>query len=299
MADFFELDCTGNAGNTGLQDCVENFGYWERIILCAGDFEIATIALATTESTWTTAFNAIKSDRIYPFPLSHNREPDQEDRVIEEGTGGKTETVREGKDRITFILENISLYNHEQLRTHNNRSNLAVYIDTSQGYRLGTSEDGVKFQPLDLNDFYVEKRTITEGDTIDRTPVFIEFKDAKQWNDRGRWIKPTAFDPLLQVGVKDVKLSGTLGATGGTITVQGASDGEAIVGLVSANFRLYDDAAPDTPIAVTAADNSDGTYTCSWAVISGAHTLTLFEQPIGTAGYEASPLAFGKISQSV
>jgi hypothetical protein len=61
-----------------------------------------------------------------------------------------------------------------------------------------------------------------------------------------------------------------------------------IPGLVSANFNLYDDAAPTVPKSVTvSADNGDGTYDLTWASITGAHTLALFTQPAGTGGYES------------
>ena len=283
-----ELTCGTNAGNTGLQNCNENFGQWENFLLVNQGFEIDTQANALLEATYTAAINAAKATRMYPLFENFNVEIDQEERVAEEGMAGKTETVREGKDRATFIFKNIPFYNHKELRKHNDRTGLAVYIITSQGYILGRSVDGTKFLPLSLSDFYAGKRNISDGSNIDRSNVLIEFADAKQWNDYGVYVKPTAFDPLLLEGIKDVSISGVLGATSETVTVQGASDGVGVVGLVAANFNLYDDAAPTVPIAVVvAADNLDGTYDLTHASISGAHTMTLFDQPIGTSGYEA------------
>ena len=285
---YLELECGTNLGNTGLQECVEGFGHWKKIIVTDADFEIADKATALLEATWTTAINAA-SGRIYPLPGNFNFEGDQEERVQEDGWAGESETVREGKDRGTFTFEDIAFYVHRELRKHNSRSNPSIFIVTSQGYILAYSnnlETG-KFLPLSLSDFYVNKRTISDGDTKDRSGVFIEFADATQWNDRGVWVKPTDWDPLLLDGVKDVRLSGTLGATGATITVQGASDGVPVVGLVDANFNLYTTAAPSTPIAVTAVDNNDGTYTATWALQTGEINLELFNQPAGTAGYES------------
>lgn len=278
-----ELTCIGTAGNTGLQDCVENFGAWEKILLVNQGFEIDTQANALLEATYITAINAAVATRMYPLFEHFNLEADSEERVQEEGFAGKTETVREGKDRVTFTFVNVAFYNHKELRKHNNRKNLAGYIVTSQGYVLGRSVDGTKFLPLDFSDFYVNKRTISDGTNIDRTSIRIEFKDPKQWNDDGVWVLPTAFDPLLLEGIKDVRLSGTLGATGATVTVQGASDTVGFLGLVDANWNLYTDAAPTTPIAVTSVDNSDGTYTLTWADQTGNDiNLELFNQPAGT-----------------
>lgn len=295
---YFALDCVTNVGNTGLQECVEKFGVWKKFLLADADFEIATQALAETEATWTTAINAA-SQRLYPLFEHFNGEPDQEERVDAEGWDGEREVVREGSDSFRAMFRNLSMYNHVELRKHNNRTNLAVYIVTSKGYILGKSDDRVKFLPFKVSDFYVEKRNISDGTDYDRTSLRITINDVTQTNDKIVWVKPTDFDPLLFDGIKDCNLSGTLGATGATITVTGASDGQPIVGLVSANFNLYDDTDPSTPIAVTATDNGDGTYTCTWGSISGAHTLELFDQPIGTSGYESAPYDSGKVSTTV
>jgi len=296
---FTQLNCGTNAGNTGLQNCNENFGQWQKLLLVNADFEIATEAAAILEATYETAINAAKATRMYPLFDHFNAEVDQEERVTEEGWAGYTETVREGKDRITFQFKNMSLYNHKQLRTHMDRTNLGVYIITSQGYILGRTS-GTKFLPLGLSDFYPGKRNISDGNTFDRSNVFIEFSDAKQWNDDGAYVKPTAFDPLLLDGIKDCYVSGTLAATSGTITVQGAGDSVGVVGLVGANFNLYSDAAPTVPLTVTlGTDNLDGTYDLTWASITGAHTIKLATQPIGTAGYESSPDANGSASTTV
>lgn len=291
-----ELTCIGTAGNTGLQDCVENFGTWDKLLVVNQGFEIDTQANALLEATYTTAINAAVATRMYPLFEHFNLEADIEERVQEEGFAGKVETVREGKDRVTFTMTNIAFYNHKELRKHNNRKNLAVYIVTSQGYILGRSIDGTKFLPLDLSDFYVNKRTISDGTNIDRSSVYIVFKDAKQWNDDGVWVKPTAFDPILLEGIKDVSLSGTLTATGATVTVQGASDTVGFLGLVDANWKLYTDAAPTVNIAVTSVDNSDGTYTLTWADQTGnSINLTLFAQPAGTNFAETDTILTGSV----
>lgn len=286
---FLELECGTNLGNTGLQDCLEEFGHWKKIVITNGDFEIPDKATALLEATWITAINAAKSVRIYPLPGNFNFEADQEDRVQEDGWAGESETVREGKDRGTFVFKDTAFYNHRELRKHNTRRNPSIFIFTSQGYILAYSEnlETGKFLPQSLSDFYVNKRTISDGNTKDRSGVFIEFADAKQWNDKGVWIKPLDWDPLLLDGVKDARITGTLLGTTETVTVVGASDGVGVIGLVDANFSLVDDLAPTVLISVSAVDNGDGTYATTHAPITGAHTMTLDGQPIGTAGYEA------------
>jgi hypothetical protein len=297
---FTTINCGVNAGNTGLQNCNENFGQWQKLLLVNDTFEIADEATALLEATYTTAINAAKATRMYPLFDHFNAEVDQEERVTEEGWAGKTETVREGKDRITFQFKNLSFYNHKELRKHFGRTGLALYIITANGYILGKT-DGTKFLPLSISDFYPGKRSISDGDTFDRSNVFVEFTDVKQWNDDGAYVKPTVFDPLLLDGVKDVHLSGTLGTTGATVTVTGAGDSVGVVGLVDANWNFFADAAPTVPIAVTGVDNLDGTYALTWAdqTSTGAMTLQLATQPAGTSFYESSPDANGKLTATL
>lgn len=291
MAYLDDIECGSNFGNTGLQDCVEEFGRWKKIVVCDNDFEIANKATALLEATWTTAINA-GSSRIYVFPGNFNFEGNQEDRVEETGWGGESETVREGKDSGTFRFEDISLYDHKALRTHNTRRNPSIYIFTANGYILAYTNDveAGKFLPQTLSDFYVTKRTISDGDTKDRSGVYVKFADPKQWNDKGVWVKPTDWDPLLLQGVIDCRLSGTVGATGMLLTVKQASNTSPVTGLIAANFNFSLDSAPTTPIAVTVSkDNGDGTFTLTWADQSenGDASFTLFGQPIGLNGYEA------------
>ena len=283
-----ELESSTSRGNTGRQTSVESFGTDDLIILVPDSTEIATKTLANTEATWTTLFNAAIATRGYPLFGHFNAEFDQEGAVDEEGWNGMSDTVRDGKLKAKFIMENISFYNHKELRKHNSRTELAYYKVTSQGYIKGWSDDGIVFKPFPLSKFNVNYRNDSDGSVIDRTSVSIEEKDGSKWNDDGVWVKPTAFDPLLLEGIKDCTITGTLGATAATITVRGASDLVGVVGLLAANFNLSADSAPTVPLAVTVAvDNLDGTYDLTWSSITGAHTLTLFDQPVTTAGYEA------------
>lgn len=282
-----ELNCVTTQGNTGKQGCYEDFGQNELIVICPASTEIATKTLAETEAKWIELFNNTKSLRGYPlFPI-FNGEFESEGRVIMEGWAGKKKTLRGGTKSVTYSFIEVPLYLQKELRKHNSRTNLAFFEVSKNGYIKGWTDDGTVFKPFPLSDFYVNDMTENDGANDSMVQVSLEY-DGTYWNDKGAWIKPTAFEPTLFDGVVDCKVEGTLGATGATISVYYAASASApIVGLVSANFRLYDDSAPTVPKTVTATDNGDGTYTCTWSSITGAHTLTLFDQPIGTSGYEA------------
>lgn len=283
------IDCGSNIGNTGLQDCVEDFGGWDSIIECPADAEIDTQANAILEATWVTKLNAAKNARFYKLFSNFIVEPNSEEPIIQTGTYGDEEIAREGKSRLNIQLKRISLYNHKELRTHNGQKGRGFYVITKNGYILGRSIDETKFLPIPLTKLYIGEQTVPLGETFPRTQVQIEWEKT-YWNDQGVWVKPTAFDPSLLDGVKDVRLSGTVGVTGMTLRVAGAADDEGFAGLIAANFNFVNDSAPLTPIAVTVAtDNLDGTYVLTWAdqTGNGASTFTLFDQPIGTNGAEA------------
>ena len=283
------LSCGTNIGNTGLQDCVEDFGGWDSIVEVPADFEIDTQANALLEATWVTLFNAAKTSRGYKLFSNFIVEPNSEDPVIETGTYGDEEIAREGKSRLNIQLKRTSLYNHKELRTHNGQKGRGFFVFTKNGYILGKSLDGVKFLPIPLSKLYIGEQSIPLGDTFPRTSIQIEWEKT-HWNDYGVWVKPTAFDPELLESVKDVTLSGTVGATGMTLTVVGAADSVGVAGLIAANFKLVNDASPLVDIAVVVGtDNLDGTYVLTWADQTGNNvTFTLFDQPAGTNGYEAT-----------
>lgn len=289
---YFELSCVGNGGNTGAQKCQEDFGRDELFLLVDSTFEIDTFANAMLEATYITAINAAVAERMYPLFIHFNAEFENEDRIPAEGWAGKSMTVRAGKRKGTYTFEEISFYNHKELRKHNGRTGLAIYKVTSGGYIKGWSKDGIKLLPFPLDDFFVNDRSDDDGANKDLTSVFIEEADGSKWNDDGFYVKPTAFDPLLLDGIKDCSVTiASETATSGVLTINGASDQIGIIGLLGANFRLYADSAPETSLVVTlGTDNGDGTYDVTWTSISGAHTITLFAQPIGTSGFMASPL---------
>ena len=284
------LNCGTNLGNTGLQKCKEDFGVWEKLILVPADLEIESEANGLLEETWIDLINSAMSSRAFPLPIHFNAEPNVEEAQYAEGWNGKQSFVREGKDIVKFTLEDIAFYNHKELRKHNGRSNLGVYILTSNGYILGYSKDDTKFLPLSLEDFRVEKRSFSDGSDVDRTMINVVFGDAKEWNDNGVWLKPTLWNPLLLDGVKDVSLTATLvTATGCTINVAGVSDGVALLGLALSDFSLIKD-SDSSVVTITSVTPTAtaGEYTIVYPSITGTHSLNLVNQPAMTLkGYES------------
>jgi len=286
-----ELTCGTNAGNTGLQDCAENFGYFAKFVIVPNGTEFATQTDALDETDWITLLNKIKSERGYPTPETVTIELDQEATVYQELIAGKREFVRNGKDRFKVMFEAISMHNHKELQKHNNRNLLSVYIVTSNGYILGYSLDGVKMLPLQVDELTFEKMAFSDGDTRTRSSMSIVFSDSDQWNKYGVWVAPAkkttlSWDPIAEiVGVKDVSITATATTgTGLTATVLGTSDMKPVTGLVTADFSLK--TAAGVVVTVTGStDNGDGTYAITYGAITGAHVFTLKNQPSMTTKF--------------
>ncbi len=286
---FNQLNCASNFGNTGVPLCYEDFGLDRKLILVPPGSEFATSAEPIVLANWTTNINATTSDRWYPYPANVDIEDNSEDDVFEE-SALSTDFVKDGKKRLRYKLEAIPLGLHQQLRTHNS-GKWSCFIATDEGYIKGRTVAGTKFESIPCTLLHVEKQTSVTGDALQRTYVVLEF-DASDWDDRGAWVKPTAFDPVSDLnGILDVEVYEVTSLTTDiTFGVKGLYDSQEITGLGYADLVLDATLASEDDGTIT--DNSDGTYTLTATAppfTTGARTITLANQPsMTTKGYEAS-----------
>ncbi len=285
------INCGVTVGNTGQQHCAENFGYDEKIILTSKDFQFSNITDAEDLTNWMTEFYKEKNSRMFPLPNVFTLEPDVEEPVYEDGVAGVREFVREGKNRMKATMPLISLHNHKALRLFNNSRNLGAFIVTSNGFIKGWSSDGTNFKPFSLDEFHVNKQTISDGTKLARTELYISFDNPTEWNDKGSYVKSDNFDPLSEfIGVIDVKL--TAGTTTSTsqidLTVTDVNSSFGYSGFVAGDFLLKDSGGATVSISGIT-DNGNGSYSLTGTFPTGAATLTL--QPITamtTKGFEAT-----------
>lgn len=284
------INCGVTVGNTGLQHCAENFGYDEKLILTPKGFEFTNITDAETLTNWVAEFYKEKTSRSFPLPSFFTLEPDVEDTVYEDGIAGEREFVREGKVRLKGMLPLISLHNHKALRKFNNQSDLAAFIVTSNGFIKGWSSDGTNFKPFSVSEFNVNKQTVSDGTKLSRTELYISFANPTEWNDKGSYVKPDAFDPIAEfIGVKDVKL--TAGSTTSTtqidVTITDVNSAFGYSGFVVGDFLLKD--VGGNAVTITGVtDNGNGSYSLTGTFAAGAATLTLQDiTNMTTKGFEA------------
>ena len=287
-----ELECVGDIGLTGLQECAESFGYWERFIVVPKGQNFSTKEDALLLENWIEKLNNTNSERWLPTPDTAMLEGNQEDTIYEDLIGGNREFIRDGKDSVNIKFKAISMFDHKQLRKLNGRSDLGVFILTSIGYILGYSVDGVVFEPINIDELRFEKRTISDGDTKDRSSMSLVFSDSNEWNNYGVWIKPSSQESNSWipedelVGVKAVSIStSNESATELTASVVGASDKVAVIGLVVGDFSLKDSSGATVTITGVT-EVGDGSYTLAFGTLTaGDYTLELAQQPTMTTKF--------------
>jgi hypothetical protein len=293
----YDLNCTTSWSNVGGKTCKEDMGWDEKLILAPSGVTIDTEANAKLLATWTTMINADWATRVLPLGLAFDIEVESGETVYQEGADGKLLQSAEGKRSMRQFI-NLPLCVHQAYRTHNTRD-LKAWIVTSKGYIKGTTSDDTKFEPQSLNLFEVEKQTSAEkGDKAPMTPVRVIFNDATEWDDRGVFIKPTAFNPLTQLnGLQDVTIACTSPTVAGCIlTVLTTCDLVGVDGLVKEDLSLADDAGGvETITTLTGLGN--GVYTLVATLIADSYVLTMDDPADAvTKGYEATSTATFTVS---
>lgn len=283
--------CGTTTANTGRGQCVDDASYPFKLIIVPQGKEIDTEANAKLLATWLGLINESEADRARVLPRIFKLEPSQDDPVYETGVANTKEFVREGVKSIKYSLENIPLCEHRKLRTMNGQK-WAMFIVMSNGSIRGKSLDGIKFQSIPLSLFRIENRKETDGETLERTMITIEWQNPSDWDDKGVFVTPTAFDPRDLNGILDVTISVATGIStaGFTFSVAGACDSVPIEELVKADFQLLD-ATGDviTITSITESPSVPGTYALVATMAAETHSFNLLNQPgMTTKGYEST-----------
>ncbi len=247
--------CSASKGNTGLSECLDDFGYDFMVIHTPTSYEIDTESNAKLEATWLTAINAKNNS---PFPNFDVVEDTSEDDVVQELPSGVKFQVREGKygGKGSF---RVALCDLAALRTYNNLKG-RIFIVTSDGAILGTSPDGIIFKGFLLSEFKVGKLGQTDGTTERMVSLDYQLASPAEFADFPAWFTPT-WNAQALVGIKDVDVAVDSSAEGlVVVSVTGDCDGDGIEGLVEADFLMFNDALATVLPADTFTDNNDGTY---------------------------------------
>ena len=286
--------CSASKGNTGLSECLDDFGYDFMVIHTPTTYEIDTESNAKLEATWLTAINAKNNS---PFPAFDVVEDTSEDDVVQELPSGVKFQVREGKygGKGSF---RVALCDLPALRTYNNLKG-RIFIVTSDGAILGTSPDGIKFKGFLLSEFKVGKLGQTDGTTERMVSLDYQLSVPAEIADFPASFTPT-WNAAALVGIKDVTVAiDSSAAATVVVSVKGNCDDEGVEGLVETDFSFTDDTPTSELPADSFTDNADGTYTFTFSpVLDPDDYLVDLLAPSAqtTGGYESAAAATFTIS---
>lgn len=254
--------CIANILNTGPSACKGKLGYDAMLLWTAESFEIANEAAALLEATYV---DAVDARTMFPFKLFDEIEPAIEDDIEQELATGVTLFVREGKYGGIGRFE-LDLCSLPKYRTFNEIAG-RVFIITANGKIYGTSPDGVKFKGFKLSKLHVSKLGGTDGSTNRMVDVRYQFKNPTEMADFPAVPNiGTVWDPLSLQGLIDVTVTVDSSAEGlVTMSVASNCDGEAVIGLVEADFTiLASDGTTEMLPGAVFTDVGDGSYTVTF-----------------------------------
>ena len=247
----------GNLGRRGTSVTNELTSI-DGVILVSHDFT-PTIEDATLEATWVTG---IRRGQVFPLVgLDNYENQSTEDTMYESPIRGRKMTKR-GKTRYMFQFD-CPLATHKALHKFYHNADLR-YVPIRDGKICFFAKDG-KFHGFGTSMINIGRMTElpSDGSTPASTPVFIDLKNYREWDEFGEVLAPDwmveALEPLVDVELKVVSAS----ATSVVIKVF-AADGFDETGAVKevAIRGIDEDDWNNTFGASTAyTDNADGTYT--------------------------------------
>lgn len=272
----------------GEQSAPQDLGYPIGAILVPKGEEFATDALALVEANWLTNINSTDGIRWRVLPFEYNVEPTKADDTYATSSTGNVRFALAGKTTVKYFVTSTPFVK-SQLNNLNG-IDWNIYILTSNGFIVGTSSDGTKFQPQTLQNFHVEGETLL--DLINVIPIVWTYDDPAEDNSRSSFLEPlkdgdfnirelkdpkailstvtdaalTGFDIVL-VGYDDVPFTG---ANKENVVIEKVSDGS----LVALSSLTESGTVPGTYVALAtiAAD----TYYIGMAPVGTASALQGF-----------------------
>lgn len=252
--------CVTDFANLGSQDCDKNNPFLDLVslIFTKDDFEFATRADFADQTKWDAG---IRAKAVFPLHDIVEMEDQSEDSQYYESPTGSRIPRRLGKYRHTYKF-NKGLEEHKAIQTMRN-AKLRVFTVDSAGNVNGYSPDGIKVQGMSIGMINPEKMTTPMQDNTPAwTPIAVDLRDAKQWNEKGISLAPSWYATEL-AAVSDVELS-VITKTAILIVLKVAyyaglnNDGSdnliGIAGILEDDF-VFTDTAPTSYV-----DNGDGTY---------------------------------------
>lgn len=241
--------------------CNNSEGMLKMIILAKDYVSIATGELALTKATWDTL---VQAEDIIPIPVAISTEPMNEGSVYEQTPLGSM-WVRDGRMEVKYNI-NTNLDLHSKMRSLNGSEYTKVFYVYNSGLIAGTqTPSDATINPYELALMHVEYHTDNDGTAGGKTPIFLSFEDAREFQDYPKFLQPT-WNPLKLQALKNVQLE-VVSASATSIVVKAyiphIKEGykNPVEGLVTADFLSTTAAGVVETIVATEDANVPGTYT--------------------------------------
>lgn len=263
---------SGELLGTGRGTCAKSLGADIRFFLSDDSFN-GTKAELKTQSYWDAA---VAAQTVYPFPEVMEIEPQNvEAAYYETPSGSSFKTKNEKRKTMYKFVENI--VTHSGMKSYSDKS-WKIWFYTKNGYLRGHTLSTDSFEGLMTSNFYVNAQETPTFDSVEQTPVIIEFEDVDDWDKEFAVLQPD-FNMMDLEGVFQTDLTvdsaeqdaGTL-TVNVTLSVEGSN--APLSGVLPADFLLKD-AAGLTVTVDTAVESPSGTYAvvASDTAISGTISL--------------------------
>lgn len=256
------------------------------LILTTPDFEFDSFADFADAAIWEAG---IKAGKIIPITDIVEIEDQSEETQYYEAPNGSRTPRRLGRYRHMYNF-NKGLEVHKALQSYRNADLNLITVDDANNV-MAYSPDGVKVKGMTIDMINPEKmKSAGQDNTPAWTPLSIDLKNGKEWNEKGVYVNPD-WDATSLEGIAPVEIS-VLTQTAALVVLKVAyfegleSDGSenlvGVGGIVEGDF-VFDTIAPAGPMV----DNGDGTYDFPGAaMVSGTVDL----KPASTAASGGSPI---------
>ena len=283
-----ELNCDSSLVNSGSPECDQRPGQVIGYVLTPTDAEIADVATAILEATWTTGTNLAEASRWYPIIFDKYRTdstPTDDEPVLYEGNmANRRVKTRDGNNRDIITFSNMPKCLVKALKSYD-RQKWKAYRITENKHIQGTSAAGTKLEPLTIKFFAGQHVKPASADEPWKMSYYIDLVDPNEWDKLGQWAIPTAFDPRELEGIKDVVLTLVSASTTEIVVdVTGYCDSVGFASLVTADWTLTINStgAPVSISSCTESTSTTGCFTLAGTFTTVLHDLDLEQQPDST-----------------
>lgn len=270
----------------GKQSAPQNLGYPIGAVLVPEGEEFATDALALIEENWLTNINSIDGIRWRLLPFEYNVEPTKADDIYATSSTGNIRFAVAGKTTIKYFVTTTPFLK-SQLNDLNG-VDWSIYILTSSGFIIGTSQDGIKFQPQTLQNFRVESEMLI--DLINVIPITWTFANPEEDNSRPSFLQPLKSGTPSTWNIRDLKDPKAIlsvvtnpALTGFDIVLKG-HDNTPFTGAIKEDLVIEDTTTGILTELTTLTESStvQGTYVAVATIAAGTYYIGM--SPVGTSG---------------